>query len=68
MHEHFCYVCEKPLTCCCSDARNVDRLTGKIRPFWCVNCKRIIESLKEYFKNEPAAIEALTGEQEKATK
>jgi RNase P subunit RPR2 len=38
IHEHECHACSKVLSCCCGDRRKMDRMTGKRRVFWCLEC------------------------------
>lgn len=46
IHTHKCYACDDPLTCCCADRRQMDRLTGKERRLYCVWCQ-MVEDVKD---------------------
>jgi hypothetical protein len=39
IHTHKCVECQVPMTCCCEDRRDVNRLTGKRRPLRCATCE-----------------------------
>jgi hypothetical protein len=39
IHTHKCIECQVPMTCCCEDRRDVNRLTGKRRPLRCATCE-----------------------------
>lgn len=65
LHQHLCFGCDKPLTCCCdrqwwTDAQGRDRKIGSNDPLitYCLDCVDMAQALKREFEHEALAAPA----------
>lgn len=59
LHWHKCFSCEEPLTCCCDDRRQADRLTGKQRKIFCLDCQDLRDKLELACEGETIKLERM---------
>jgi hypothetical protein len=57
IHQHNCFSCGDPLTCCCPDKRQIDRATGKQRKILCDFCAELERQLKEFYGDKFVELE-----------